>query len=187
MISYEVRLLTSKFKLNSIMLVIASCVSIDAMAQEEKPSSTNQDSIEIIIIQFTKQELTLQEVDASVELFTNERLDAERIIDINDLLIRIPNVSGEGNSSSINIRGISRRGVGRGVSSNIYLDGSPLSGTALGRGVTSLWDTQQVEVLRGSQSSIQGRNALAGAIVVTSADPTYNPEGKVRLLVTLPV
>ena len=40
---------------------------------------------------------------------------------------------------------------------------------------------QQAEVLRSSQSSIQGRNALAGAIVVTSTDPTYKPEGKVRL------
>ena len=40
---------------------------------------------------------------------------------------------------------------------------------------------QQIEVLRGSQSSVQGRNALAGAVVVTTADPTYDQDGKFRL------
>lgn len=173
----------SKFKLNSIMLVIATSVSINAIAQEEKPDNTNEESIEKIIIHGSKRELTLQEVDSSVELFTNARLTAENIVDFDDLLIRIPNVSSNGRDSNITIRGIGRNGAtgsGQGVTSNLYLDGSPLSGTALGRSVTTLWDTQQVEVLRGSQSSIQGRNALAGAIVVTSADPTYTPEGKVK-------
>jgi outer membrane receptor protein involved in Fe transport len=174
----------TKFKLSSIMLVIASSISINAVAQEENAKSSFDDSIEKIIIQGSKQELTLQEVDASVEVFNEARLSAEHIVDIGDLLTRIPNVSSTGSENSITIRGIGRNGAtgtGRGVTSNVYLDGSPLSGTALGRGVTSLWDTQQAEVLRGSQSSIQGRNALAGAIVLTSADPTYTPEGKIRL------
>jgi len=149
---------------------------------EEKPPKS--DEVERIFIVGTKQELTLQEVDASVELFTAERLSAERIVDLNDALIRVPNLTSSGSSNSIAIRGIGRNGAsgeGRGVTSNVYVDGSPLSGTALGRSLTSLWDVQQVEVLRGSQSSVQGRNALAGAIVITTADPTYTPEGKLRL------
>ncbi|MEP2653375.1 MAG: TonB-dependent receptor plug domain-containing protein, partial [Paraglaciecola sp.] len=171
----------SKFKLNSVMLVIASSFMANAVAEDSV--SSNQE-IEQIYIVGSKQELTLQEVDASVELFTEERLDAERIVDISDVLIRIPNVASNGAGSSVTIRGIGRTGStgsGQGVTSNIYIDGSPLSGTALNRGVTSLWDTQQVEVLRGSQSSIQGRNALAGAIVVTTAEPTYEESGKFRL------
>ena len=99
-------------------------------------------------------------------------------------LFEYQNLTSSGSTSSIAIRGIGRNGAsgqGRGVTSNVYVDGSPLSGTALGRSLTSLWDVEQVEVLRGSQSSVQGRNALAGAIVVTTADPTYSPEGKLRL------
>lgn len=170
----------SKYKLNSIMLVIAGSFAINAIAEEKAPES---DEVERIFIIGTKQNLTLQEVDASVELFSAERLSAERIVDLNDALIRVPNLSSSGASGSIAIRGIGRNGAsnqGQGVTSNVYVDGSPLSGTALGRSLTSLWDTQQVEVLRGSQSSVQGRNALAGAIVVTTADPTYTPEGKLR-------
>jgi len=170
-----------KFKLNSIMLVVAGSLSLNAIAEEKLAESSE---IERIFIVGTKQDLTLQEVDASVELFSADRLNAERIVDLNDALIRVPNLTSSGSTSSIAIRGIGRNGAsgeGRGVTSNVYVDGSPLSGTALGRSLTSLWDVEQVEVLRGSQSSVQGRNALAGAIVVTTADPTYDPEGKLRL------
>jgi outer membrane receptor protein involved in Fe transport len=170
------------FKLNSIMLVITSSLAINAIAAEE--TVIEKEKTEKIFIVGSKQELTLQEVDASVELFSEERLDAERIVDLTDVLLRVPNVASNGASNNITIRGIGRTGStgsGQGVTSNIYIDGSPLSGTALNRGVTSLWDTQQIEVLRGSQSSIQGRNALAGAIVVTTTDPTYEQSGKFRL------
>lgn len=164
------------------MLVITSSLAINAIAAEEQVIEEQQ--TEKIFIIGSKQELTLQEVDASVELFTEDRLDAERIVDLSDVLLRIPNVASNGASSNITIRGIGRTGAtgsGQGVTSNIYIDGSPLSGTSLNRGVTSLWDIQQVEVLRGSQSSIQGRNALAGAVVITSTDPTYEQSGKFRL------
>lgn len=136
---------------------------------------------ENIIIKGTKQGLSLQEVDASVEVFNLDRIEAERIVDLTDVLARIPNVSSQGGGSSFAIRGIARAGgAGQGVTSNVYIDGSPLSGVALGRGKSSLWDVAQIEVLRGSQSSVQGRNALAGAVVVTTADPTYYQEGKFR-------
>jgi outer membrane receptor protein involved in Fe transport len=170
------------FKLNSIMLVITSSLAINAIAAEDV--IIEEEQTEKIFIVGSKQELTLQEVDASVELFNEDRLNAEHIIDLNDALIRIPNVSSSGSSSSIIIRGIGRdgaTGAGQGVTSNVYIDGAPLSGTALSRGLTSFWDIQQVEVLRGSQSSIQGRNALAGAIIVTTVDPTYEQSGKFRL------
>ena len=136
------------------------------------------------MVKGTKQGLSVQEIDTSVEVFDIERLDAERIVDLTDVLARIPNVSSRGGGSGFAIRGIARTGAGgagQGVTSNVYVDGSPLSGVALGRGTSSLWDVAQVEVLRGSQSSVQGRNALAGAVVITTADPTYYQEGKFRL------
>lgn len=180
-----------KFTLNPLALLITTSFALSANAEEvsaenaiTKKVAIEEKKIEKIYIRGTKQELTLQEVDASVELFTTERLDAERIVDLNDALIRIPNVSSTGSTGSITIRGISRSGAsgaGQGVTSNVYVDGSPLSGGVLTRSLASIWDTQQVEVLRGSQSSVQGRNALSGTIVITTADPTYDPEGKFRL------
>ena len=45
----------------------------------------------------------------------------------------------------------------------------------------SLWDMQQVEVLRGPQSHVRGQNAVAGAVVMRSKDPTDEWEGALRL------
>lgn len=153
-----------------------------AAAVPQKRASPAVDPEEIII-KGTKLGGSLQDQTASIELFTPERLAREQLIDVGDVFLRTPNLNSRGGAAgSISIRGISRGGLaGQGVTSNIYVDGAPLSGNALGTGPTSLWDAAQVEVLRGPQSSVQGRNALAGAVVVTTADPTYDFEGKARV------
>ena len=175
-----------RFKYSQVALIVISSLTSQHVLANSSPATSpeNSDEIERIVIRGTKQNLTLQEVDSSVELFNSDRLDAEHIIDLNDALVRIPNVTGDGSNDGVAIRGIGRNGtssVGQGVTSNIYIDGAPLSGVALSRGLSSLWDVEQVEVLRGSQSSVQGRNALAGAIVISTADPSYTPEGKFRV------
>lgn len=139
---------------------------------------------EEIIVTGTKLRSNLQEVDSSVEVFDEVRLDREEVVDLLDIIVRIPNVSaGSGLGNDFSIRGIGRNGVagaGNGIASNVYVDGSPISPLALLRGPLTLWDVGQVEVLRGPQSSVQGRNALAGAIVISTNDPTYEPEARLR-------
>lgn len=141
--------------------------------------------LETVIVRGTKLTRSLQEIDTSVEVFPEARLDREEIVDLSDVLLRIPNVAaGGGLGNDFSIRGIGRQGAtgaGAGIASNVYVDGAPISPIALLRGPLTLWDVGQIEVLRGSQSSVQGRNALAGAIVVSTNDPTYEPEGKLRV------
>ena len=140
------------------------------------------DRIEEIVVQGTKLPAPLQESDVSVEVFNEARLDRDRITDLSDLFLKTANVSGTGgDSGQFSIRGIGRQGfAGRGSTSNVYVDSVPLSGEALIRSPVSLWDVAQAEVLRGSQSSVQGRNALAGAVVISTNDPTFVPETKLR-------
>ncbi|MEM9879360.1 MAG: TonB-dependent receptor, partial [Pseudomonadota bacterium] len=139
---------------------------------------------DVIIVKGTKLEGTLQDIETSIEIFDQSRIDREEIVDLLDVLLRIPNVTtGSGFGNDFSIRGIGRRGAtgaGAGIASNVYVDGSPISPLALNRGPLSLWDVGQIEVLRGPQSSVQGRNALAGAIVISTNDPTYEFGGQVR-------
>ncbi|MEO0435923.1 MAG: TonB-dependent receptor [Pseudomonadota bacterium] len=139
--------------------------------------------IEEVIIYGTKQGLTLQEVDVSVEMFDAERIEQESLFDLDDLLFRTPNVQTSGSTADFSIRGISRfgaGGAGQGVTFNVYIDGAPITSIALSYGFDSLWDLAQVEVLRGPQSTVQGRNALAGAIVMRTSDPTFDWEARAR-------
>lgn len=64
----------------------------------------------------------------------------------------------------------------------LQVDGRPTSFNEMIFGDTSLWDVEQVEVFRGPQSTVQGRNAIAGAIVVKTKDPTYTPESRIRVM-----
>lgn len=169
----------------SFLALIAALSAWPAMAQQD-PADAGDDGIvaDVVIVTGTKLATSVQDLTSSAEIFDAARLDREQLIDIGDIFLKTPNLNSRGGAAgSITIRGIGRGGVGnagQGVTSNIYVDGAPLSGSALSRGPTSLWDVSQVEVLRGPQSSVQGRNALAGAVIVTTADPTYEYEGKAR-------
>lgn len=164
-----------------------------AFVISEGPSALRQNAVgaegragvqDEIVVMGTKQGLTVQESEVSAEVFSAERIDRESVFSLDDLVLRTSNVTLGGNSDTITIRGIARSGIGdagQGVTSNVYLDGAPISNEALFFGFDSLWDVAQVEVLRGPQSTVQGRNALAGAIVITTKDPTYEWEAAARL------
>ncbi len=64
---------------------------------------------------------------------------------------------------------------------NLSIDGRSATYNEYAFGTQSLWDMRQVEVLRGPQSLVRGQNAVAGAIVMRSNDPTQEWEGAVRL------
>ncbi|MEM0929201.1 MAG: TonB-dependent receptor [Pseudomonadota bacterium] len=162
----------------------AYIIELKETAVRQNSDDRSSEASDTIIVRGTKLEQSLQDLEVSVEFFSPERLDREQITQLDDLLSKIPNVNTSGGQdSNFRIRGIGRSGsggAGQGVTSNIYVDGAPLTSLNLNRGPASLWDVQQIEVLRGPQSSVQGRNALAGGIFIQTADPTFKPEGKFR-------
>lgn len=169
-------------------LITTSGLSITAysddtytLAYSGMPGTTGlppRPALEEMTVLGTKQNLSLQETQTSVELFSQQRIEQEVLFSLDDILLRTANVSADNVQSGFSIRGIGQGGVGfagTGQTANVYVDGMPLSSNAQ-QGVQSLWDVGQVEVLRGPQSTVQGRNALAGAIIINTKDPTYDWE-----------
>ncbi|MEM0911245.1 MAG: TonB-dependent receptor [Pseudomonadota bacterium] len=135
-------------------------------------------NVEVIRVTGTKRNLTVQETQTSVSVITADDIQNQQLFNVEDILLRTPNVSTFGQSSlaGLSVRGIQLGGVGfagEGQTSQVYVDSAPVSEVALG-GASNLWDIAQVEILRGPLSTIQGRNALAGAIVINTADPEYD-------------
>ena len=64
---------------------------------------------------------------------------------------------------------------------NLSIDGRSATYNEYAFGTQSLWDMQQVEILRGAQSDVRGQHAIAGAVVMRSKDPTPEWEGALRL------
>ncbi|MEM0952852.1 MAG: TonB-dependent receptor [Pseudomonadota bacterium] len=156
----------------------------DSAGVEDTKAVPAARTVEEILVFGVKQAIDLQDTVESAEVFTADRFDRENLFTISDALGRTPNVSTLGDDlTSINIRGINREGTngaGQGVAINVFQDGVPLTSGSLEFGASTAWDIEQLEVLRGSQSTVQGRNSIAGAIVLQSKKPTFDWEGAAR-------
>lgn len=151
-----------------------------AFAQEVPADEVDQGPRSDIIVTGEKSARTLQQTPTSVVVVTLETIEREALITIQDVYNRTANLSETYGAAGFTIRGIGNNGVGAGGqadAASVYVDGAPISKWALYGGPTDLWDVQQVEVLRGPQSTIQGLNALAGGIIITSKDPSLTRWG----------
>lgn len=152
----------------------------DALPAPDRPPT----EIETIVVRGTKQGLTLQDTKESVTVFTSESINEQALFRLEDALLRAPNVTVGQDLSNISVRGITAGGVGNvgtGRTLNVYQDGAPIGffGTT---GAFNLWDVDQIEILRGPQSTTQGRNALAGAIALQTADPEHQFDAAARVI-----
>ncbi|MEM6662454.1 MAG: TonB-dependent receptor [Pseudomonadota bacterium] len=141
---------------------------------------------EDIVVEGELLDRTLQESQTSVTVVTGEELERRNDTSLRSVAERVPGVSTSSRGIGFVIRGVDERGVDANGSSataiTTSIDGARISDFGrINTSFLSTWDLEQVEFLRGPQSTQSGRNALAGAVIVRSKDPTFEPEAKVRL------
>jgi iron complex outermembrane receptor protein len=145
------------------------------------PGLASTQVLEEIIVTAQKREQNIQNVGISITAFTGEQLASLGLVDTKDLMVFTPglNVSGFGSSSitTFNIRGSAQNDFADHEEAPIavYLDGSYLS--ALGAVGFGMFDLQRVEVLRGPQGTLFGRNATGGVIQLITNKPTDTVSG----------
>ncbi|GAA0470182.1 TonB-dependent receptor [Parasphingorhabdus litoris] len=146
-----------------------SAVASPAWAQVEDDVDDN-----VIIVTAQRQAQSLQEVPIAVSAFDAQALEAQQIENASDLQLTLPNVSftkSNFTASSFTIRGIGDLCVGVTCDSAtaIHLNDAPLFNTRLFE--TEYFDLERVEVLRGPQGTLFGRNATSGVVNVVTAKP----------------
>ena len=155
-------------KLTLLAGVCAGAIAIPAYAQTTTTAAadTVTDGTEIVVTaQRTNQKL--QDVPIAVSAFNSEALERQQIKNTSDLQLTLPNVTftkGNFTGSSFTIRGIGDLCVGVTCDSAtaIHMNDAPLFGTRLFE--SEFYDLAQVEVLRGPQGTLFGRNATSGVI-----------------------
>ncbi|WP_286263674.1 TonB-dependent receptor [Thalassotalea atypica] len=157
------------------------CASPFQMAVANDAPGAEQD-YEVILVKGGKRPKTLQEVAASVAVIGGEEMKQMKIEDLEDLSTNLPNVKISANAiqDTISIRGInSDLQAGGEQSVGIFVDG-----IFHGRGVQSRFsflDVDTVEVLRGPQGALFGKNTIAGVIAINPAQPREDLEAKITL------
>ncbi len=148
----------------------------------------SQEALEEVVVTARKREETLQETPVAVSAFTGENLQQLGLNNLVDLTRVVPNVDmnpGNGNAGSANIfiRGIGARNAGVNFDSGvgIYTDGVYVS-RADGAVMDNV-DVQSVQVLRGPQGTLFGKNTTGGAILYTTNRPVAEAGGHAQLRV----
>lgn len=160
------------FKLNPIALAVSVCIGSGAvLAESVKP-------LEEVIVTAQKREESLQETPLSITALGASAIEQRGITNTGDLIGEIPGVAGFESPGSKGTTGLTIRGMASGAPANLSVDpaiGIYLDGVFLGKNVGSAMDVaelERVEILRGPQGTLYGRNATGGAVNFISKKPT---------------
>lgn len=156
-----------------------ACLANPALAQQadaETAAADDGQGIEDIIVTAQRRETRLQDTPIAITALNAENLSERGVATVNDLAATVPNLTsttGPQGSSDANffVRGVGQFDV---IVTNDPGVGVYVDGVYLGRTVGALIDSgdiARVEVLRGPQGTLFGRNTLGGAISVTSKAP----------------
>lgn len=152
-----------KVKFAKVGLVVASLMSSTAHAQQ----------IEEILVTAQKRSENLQDVPIAISAVTSEALDKAAIREAGDLTVSVPGLSATRvtQSTIFYLRGVGTAQGGAGIDSTIatFVDGVYLPSMA--SSTLSLNNIARVEVLKGPQGTLYGRNATGGAINIVTRDP----------------
>jgi iron complex outermembrane receptor protein len=151
-------------------------------------AQSNDTQLEEIIVTSTKRAERLQDVPVSVTAVTQDVLDRNNVRELGDLVKLSPglviNYGSQPGNFSINMRGIGTFSNGIAVESDVavVIDDVPIGFQAAA--FKDLIDVERVEVLRGPQSTLFGKSAIAGVLNIVTAAPSAQFGGKAMLLVT---
>lgn len=165
--------------------VLTLCISQQLYADTQ--TNTKKDVVDLGTTVVTGQKIDRSRQDTvdSVTVFNSYELEERaKADDFYDLLSQTANVVQE-RGFDFQIRGISTSGATNstdgGSTIGVFVDDAVVGRRSRQAGAVSLWDVEQVEVLRGPQSTTSGRNSLAGAVHIKTKDPEFVSGGKAKL------
>ena len=129
-----------------------------------------------VVVTAEKKEESLQKIPASITALSSKQVHEFRLWNANDLTAIVPNMYSNNSGDERNvtsIRGITTTSYDPAVTT--YIDG--VSQFSLDTYIGTLFDVERIEVLRGPQGTLYGRNAMGGVINIITKQPTNTLEG----------
>ena len=163
-------------------LLAALLIANNALAQEQAQDNSPV-TLETVKVNADFRELDLQQIPSAITVVGQDDIQKRNADHLESILSLAPNVNysaGASRGRYFQIRGIGERSQfvdAVNPSVGLIIDGVDMTGLG---GAATLFDVQQVEILRGPQGTAFGANALAGAINIKSKQPTKETEGYVE-------
>jgi len=164
-----------------IALTTLSVTSINLFSAEEE--ERERGGIEEITVTAEKRQSTVSDTSMSISAFDTSLIEDLGMQNANDLMDQLPATTRD--AYDVRIRGVGRnfRALGGDPGVSTYYNGiySPDFGIAAGE--SYLFDIERIEVLRGPQGTLYGRNSIGGAINYITKKPAFESEAIIRFLV----
>ena len=165
-----------RFLSKSLSVAVAAAISIPAFAQQP---------MEEVVVTATKRAESIQDVPLSVSVVSGEVIERAEVRDLIDLQSVVPSLRVPQFQNSIQtnfvIRGFGNGANNPGIEPSVavFVDGVYFSRSQAR--ISDLPNIQQIEVLKGPQSTLYGKNASAGVISVTTKAPEFESNGSVEV------
>ncbi|ADZ90626.1 TonB-dependent receptor [Marinomonas mediterranea] len=173
---------------SSLSLIALSVIGFNSMIISST-AGAEEIALDTLVVTGEKIDKDIKDTTTAVTVVSGEDIENGDAKTINDVVTQSPNVVTAG-FGTVNIRGINGSGATTGYYATVSgsrqridtsVDGVSDAFTGYNFNGSGVWDLQQVEVLRGPQSTTQGENSIGGAIVVKSNNPTFYSESAARL------
>lgn len=147
-----------------------------------KPAA-NSSQLETVTVTTRRREESSQDVPTPMSVVSGQNLETQRVYRIQDLQQLVPSVNVaymHARQSSVSIRGLGNNPASDGLEGSVglYIDNVYLGRP--GMAVFDLMDIEQLEVLRGPQGTLFGKNTTAGVINISTRAPTFTPERSIE-------
>lgn len=135
----------------------------------------NEQGIEVILVQAQRRSEDLQTVPESVSSFSANDLLEQGLEDFTDLQFSVPNLyAGTGGTTQITSRGVGSEIVGPGVDPGFAVHVNNVFSSREATGLSDFFDIERVDVLRGPQGTLWGRNSTGGAVNIITKRPQHD-------------
>ena len=166
------------------LLLAASATGTLAADDTTAPGSPKaEDHLETVTVTSRRREESAQDVPTPMSVVNGQTLETQRVYRIQDLQQLVPSVNVaymHARQSSVSIRGLGNNPASDGLEGSVglYLDNVYLGRP--GMAVFDLMDIEQLEVLRGPQGTLFGKNTTAGVINIGTRAPSFTPERSIE-------
>jgi iron complex outermembrane receptor protein len=168
-----------------IALLLAVGLPSAASAQDEQSEEVRKSAIEEVIVTAQRREESLMDVPVSVTAWTGEQLERMGALDIIAMTQSSPNTTLEvsrGTNSTLTafIRGVGQQDPVAGFESGIGIYVDDVYFNRPQAAVLEIFDVERIEILRGPQGTLYGRNTIGGAIKYVTRRLSDTPEFRIR-------
>src|SRR5580704_2282995 len=180
--SIKIGILASRTRPKWAFAAVLAIAAYVPHVRAEDAAPTTGPQLEEVLVTAERRESKLQDTPIAVSVIDGAQIQREQLVNLSEIAAKAPSITFNQvnhSESFISIRGTTigndAAGIDQGVS--VFIDEVPTTG--FGDDSPDIYDLQSVEVLRGPQGTLFGRNVTGGAVLIRTAPPSFTESGRV--------